>query len=373
LRRAIYAASAKRGIFFPIRVAIRGRNRGTVDFGNSTVKYAAIGPVSVWLPEKIETNADLEREHPDWHMDSISQKTGIRQRHIAAPGECSSDLAVSAAERLFAEHNIDRQSIDYLLLCTQTPDYFLPTTACLVQDRLGLRTGIGAIDFNLGCSGYVYGLSLADGLIRTGDVGRVLLITAETYSRLIDQDDRSLRTIFGDAAAATLVEPHDEPSMTTFVFGTDGSGANTLIANRGGFRRETEAIQPRHRHRWKSNLYMDGPSLVSFTVAAIPVVIDQILDRAGLKIDEIDLFLFHQATLKMLQMLQQRIGVATERLPIRLEDVGNTVSCTLPILISQMRASGELRPELRSMLLGFGVGWSWAGCLWQDVLGGKPI
>ncbi len=335
------------------------------------MKYAAIGPVSVWLPERIETNEDLQRENPGWKMDTISSKTGIRQRHIAEPGQCSSDLAVFAAEQLFETHNIDRQTIDYVLLCTQTPDYFLPTTACLVQDRLGLRTNTGAIDFNLGCSGFVYGLSLADGLIRTGEVGRVLLITAETYTKLIDRGDRSLRTIFGDAGAATLIEPAAEPSLSTFEFGTDGSGANTLIAPEGGFRQPEDAITPRHRHRWKSNLYMDGPSLISFAVGAIPGIIDQILERADLKQEQIDLFLLHQATDKMLSLLQQRIDVDESHMPIRLSDVGNTVSCTLPILINQLRHSGELTPDLQTILMGFGVGWSWAGCLWRDILGNE--
>ena len=123
------------------------------------MKFAQVGPIAVWLPEKVETNEDLQRLNPKWNMPSIAEKTGILQRHIAAPNECSSDLAVNAAEQLFREHDIDPQSIDYLLLCTQTPDYPLPTTACLVQNRLGLRTGIGALDFNLGCSGFVYGLS----------------------------------------------------------------------------------------------------------------------------------------------------------------------------------------------------------------------
>ncbi len=331
------------------------------------MNYATVGPISVWLPETIETNEDLQKEHPRWAMSSIAEKTGIFQRHIAAPGECSSDLAVRAAEKLFEEHEVDPASIDYLLLCTQTPDYPLPTTACLVQDRLGLRTGIGAIDFNLGCSGFVYGLSLADGLIRTGEVQRVLLITAETYSKLIDKDDRSLRTIFGDGAAATLIEASTQPSLSMFQFGTDGSGANTLIAARGGFRPAEDAIPPRHRQRWKSNLYMDGPSLINFTVSAIPGVIQQILDRGQLQLDDIDLLLMHQATLKMLSLLQQRIGVDETRLPIRLEEVGNTVSCTLPILIQGLRESRELKADMKTILLGFGVGWSWAGCLWQDV------
>ena len=330
------------------------------------MKYAQVGPIAVWLPEKVETNEDLQREHPKWNMTSIAEKTGILKRHIAADNECSSDLAVKAAEKLFQDHDVDPASIDYLLLCTQTPDYPLPTTACLVQDRLGLRTGIGAIDFNLGCSGFVYGLSLADGLIRTGEVKRVLLITSETYSKMIDVDDRSLRSIFGDAAAATLVEASDQQSLSMFQFGTDGSGADTLIAGKGGFRSQEDVIPPRHRHRWKSNLYMDGPSLINFTVSAIPGVLDSIVKRAEMSLDDVDMFLMHQATHKMLSMLQQRIGIPEERLPIRLADIGNTVSSTIPILIQGLRDSGELKPEMKNILMGFGVGWSWAGCLWQD-------
>ena len=200
------------------------------------MKYAAIGPVAIHLPEKVEDNDFLGSQFPKWDMDLIYAKTGIRQRHIAAPGECASDLGVAAAEKLFAEHKIDRNTIDFLLFCTQTPDYPLPTTACLIQDRLGLPTSVGALDFNLGCSGFVYGLSLADGLIRSGTARRVLLITAETYSKYIDPTDRSLRTIFGDGAAATLVEASDEPSLGSFVFGTDGSGGNMLLVAEGGAR-----------------------------------------------------------------------------------------------------------------------------------------
>ena len=180
------------------------------------MQYAAVGPIAIHLPEKVETNDDLQAEFPNWNLDLIYAKTGIRARHIAAPDECASDLGVAAAEKLFAEHNIDRASIDFLLFCTQTPDYPLPTTACLVQHRLGLPTSIGALDFNLGCSGFVYGLSLADGLIRSGAARRVLLITAETYSKYIAPSDRSLRTIFGDGAAATLIEAADTPSLSAF-------------------------------------------------------------------------------------------------------------------------------------------------------------
>lgn len=154
------------------------------------MQYASIGPISTYLPEAVEDNDFLAAKFPKWDMKLIYEKTGIRARHIAAPDQTASDLGVAAAERLFLEHNIDRESIDFLLFCTQSPDYVLPTTACLMQQRLGLRTSIGALDFNLGCSGFVYGLSLADGLIRAGSARRVLLITAETYSKYIDPTDR---------------------------------------------------------------------------------------------------------------------------------------------------------------------------------------
>ncbi len=331
------------------------------------MRYGAVGPIAIYLPTKVETNAQLQAEYPDWDMEVIGEKTGVRARHIAAPHECASDLGVAAAERLFAEHDIDPASIDFLLLCTQTPDYPLPTTACLMQERLKLRKSVGALDFNLGCSGFVYGLSLADGLIRTGAVRRVLLITAETYSKYIHPTDRSLRTIFGDGAAATLVEAHARPTLSSFRFGTDGAGADTLLVTKGGARAAEDAHRPRHRQGWPSDLYMDGPSLMSFTVAAIPQLVNEVLEDAGTSRDEGDLYLMHQATYKMLAQLQVRLGLDDRRLPIMMEDVGNTVSSTLPILIHELRRQERLTPGMRSMLIGFGVGWSWAGCLWEET------
>ncbi|MEX1041901.1 MAG: ketoacyl-ACP synthase III [Pirellulaceae bacterium] len=329
------------------------------------MKYAFLGPISIYLPERVETNQQLQEENPSWDMNLIQAKTGIMQRHIAAPGQCASDLGFEAANRLFHEHDIDPASIDFLLFCTQTPDYPLPTTACLLQQRLGLPTSCGALDFNLGCSGFIYGLSLADGLIRTGVARRVLFITAETYSKYIDPDDRSLRTIFGDGAAATLIEARDEPTLSGFQFGTDGSGADTLMVTDGGARPAEDAHQPRHRKRWDSRLYMDGPSLISFTVGAIPQLVANILAAAEIPEAEIDLYLFHQATRKMLEQLQERLGVDEQRMPIALENYGNTVSATIPILIHDLRRQQRLTPNSKHLLVGFGVGWSWGGCVWQ--------
>ncbi|MCA9126602.1 MAG: ketoacyl-ACP synthase III [Planctomycetales bacterium] len=329
--------------------------------------FAEIGPISIHFPSRIETNEQLQAEFPQWDMDRIAEKTGICSRYIAAEGETAADLAVAAAEKLFSEHNVDRQTIDFVLLCTQTPDYPLPTTACLVQDRLGISQNCGALDFNLGCSGFVYGLAIAEGLICSGAAKTILLLTAETYSKYIDPADRSLRTIFGDAAAATLIRSSNTPSLSGFRFGTDGSGADTLLVADGGSRPLQDAITPRHRKRWDSRLYMDGPSLLSFTVVAVPKLIEEVLQLANLEPKDIELYLLHQATRKMLEQLQVRLGVDDRKLPIRLEEYGNTVSSTLPILIAELRADATIRPQTHSLLIGFGVGWSWAGCVWKDT------
>jgi 3-oxoacyl-[acyl-carrier-protein] synthase-3 len=337
------------------------------------MKFASIGPIAICLPEKVEDNDHLAAEQPKWDMKLIYGKTGIRERHIAQAGECASDLGVTAAERLFSQHNIDPRTIDFLLFCTQTPDYVLPTTACLIQDRLGLRTSIGALDFNLGCSGFVYGLSLADGLIRSEAARRVLLITAETYSKYIDPTDRSLRTIFGDGAAATLIDAADTPSLGSFVFGTDGRGADTLIVTEGGARPKADAVQPRKRKRWPSSLYMDGPELVKFTLDVVPPMVEKVLANANWTRADVDMYLVHQATTFILEHLRERMKLDRAETPEALERYGNTVSSTIPILIHDLRRSGQLRPGKRTLLVGFGVGLSWAGCTWTETWQAKQV
>ncbi len=331
------------------------------------MKHAAIGPIAVHVPEKREDNDYLAAQFPAWNMDVIEAKTGIGSRRIAGEAECASDLGVAAAEKLFRKHEIDPQSIDFLLFCTQTPDYPLPTTACLVQQRLGLPTSIGALDFNLGCSGFVYGLAMADGLIRAGSARRVLLITAETYSKYIDPTDRSLRTIFGDGAAATLIEASDRPSLGSFVFGTDGNGANALMVTEGGNRPQQFAHTTRKRKRWPSRLFMDGPELVKFSLDVVPPLVERVLSDAGWSRDDVDMYLMHQATLYMLEHLRARLDLDRESVPLDLERYGNTVSSTIPILIEGLRDSGRLRPGAQTMMIGFGVGLSWSGCAWTET------
>jgi 3-oxoacyl-[acyl-carrier-protein] synthase-3 len=332
---------------------------------------AAITATEYYLPDNVVSTESLAAEFPDWSVEKIEAKTGIHERHIAAPEECASDLAVAAARKLFESGACQPADIDYILLCTQSPDYFLPTTACLLQDRLGIPTTAGALDFNLGCSGFVAGLGLAKGLVETGQAARVLLLTAETYSKFLHPQDKSVRTIFGDAAAATLVERVDggEPSIGPFVYGTDGSGASNLIVPTGGLRchrspeTAVEVQDDAGNLRSRDNLFMDGAEIFNFTIRAIPKCVQDLISRAQVALEDIDLFVFHQANQYMLNHLRKRMKIPEERFYIAMRHCGNTVSSTIPIALNHALRDGVLQRGHRVMVVGFGVGYSWAAAL----------
>ncbi|MDN2710755.1 ketoacyl-ACP synthase III [Janthinobacterium sp. SUN118] len=332
--------------------------------------YAQLTAVAYHLPQAILTNAALEQEFSDWPAQKILDKTGIAQRHIAAPDETASDLAYHAAEKLFATHDIARADIDFLILCTQAPDYLLPSSACVLQQRLGLPTSCGALDINLGCSGYVYALAMAKGLVESGIRKKVLLLTADTYSKYINARDRSVRTLFGDAAAASVIAGGTpEQALGPFVLGTDGSGANNLIVPAGGMRTARSAATASETEdasgNWRSqdDLFMDGAQIVQFTLGAVPRTMQELLTAAGKTLDDIDHVIFHQANKFMLDALRRKIRIPEDKFVIEIDTVGNTVSSTIPIAIARARASGRIRPGDTALLLGFGVGYSWAGTL----------
>jgi 3-oxoacyl-[acyl-carrier-protein] synthase-3 len=333
--------------------------------------HAAIEAIEFFLPETILSTAQLAAEFPEWSVEKIDSKTGILERHITAPDECASDLAVHAVQKLFDSGACPPESIDYLLFCTQSPDYFLPTTACILQDRLGLPTTCGALDFNLGCSGYIYGLGLAQGLIASGQAAHVLLITAETYSKFIHARDKSVRTIFGDAAAVTLLTgtESEEPFLGPFIYGTDGRGAQNLIVKTGAARaaRTPESAlltqDKSGNMRAEDNLFMDGAEIFTFTLEAVPQSVAALLAKSNHKLDDIDLFVFHQANKYMLNHLRNKLNVPAEKFLIGMRHCGNTVSATIPIALKQAQQEGRLKPGSLVMLVGFGVGYSWGATL----------
>jgi 3-oxoacyl-[acyl-carrier-protein] synthase-3 len=323
------------------------------------MKKAFIKAISYYLPKNILSNEQISEKFPEWSSDKIRVKTGINKRHIAEKDEFVSDMAIKVSKKLFHDYEIDPKTIDFILLCTQSPDYFLPTTSCIIQDKLGIPNTAGALDFNLGCSGYVYGLAISKGLISAGIANNILLITSETYSKYIHDLDRGNRTIFGDGAAATLISNKDGiAEILDFDLGTDGSGAENLIVKNGAAKNPKRDLQDEVNN---NNLYMNGSEIFSFTLSSVPALVKNSLKKNNLEIDDIDLFIFHQANKFILDHLRKKINIEENKFYIYLENCGNTVSSTIPIALKE--AIKENKVVGNVLLAGFGVGYSWGSCI----------
>lgn len=335
---------------------------------------AFVSGISYHVPGRVVSNGELQAENPDWDVVRSEGKLGIKSRHVAQTGECASDLAFVAANKLIDSLGLDRGSIDCLVLCTQSPDYFLPATSCVLQHRLGLPTSCAAFDFNQGCSGYVYGLYLAKSLVSSGLACNVLLLTAETYTKLIHPRDRTTRLLFGDAASATLVTGSPGGArIGAFSLGTDGAGAENLIVPAGAsrtpasYKTKIESTDSNGCIRTSENLYMNGQEVLNFALERVPEVVRDLLRRADVAFDEIGWFVFHQANAFMNEILRSKMRIPRPKYPICLEEFGNTVSNTIPITLCE-KGQRFVRGD-KVMLVGFGVGYSWGACVleWGNV------
>ncbi|HEY7625143.1 MAG TPA: ketoacyl-ACP synthase III [Candidatus Limnocylindria bacterium] len=335
------------------------------------MRVAAIQALQHHLPERRVTNEELAALYPGWTAEKIFEKTGIRERRVVSAGEHASDLAVAAAEKVLDRTGFDRQKVDLLLYCTQSPDYFLPTTACILQDRLRLPITAAAFDYNLGCSAFPYGLAMARGLIETGAATNALLVMGETYSRFMHERDKSVRTLFGDAGSATLITATDRegPTLGPFVFGTDGSGAGNLIVRRGALREPLgdEALPEKTDEsgnvRTDANLYMNGPAILEFTIRRIPAVVTEIFRRAEITMNDVRWVVLHQANEYMLRFLQKRIGIPDAKFAMHFAHCGNTVSSTIPIVMEHLVEERSVDRGDLVLAVGFGVGYSWGASL----------
>lgn len=325
---------------------------------------AYIKDIAYYLPTQVLTNEQIAAEFPEWSAEKVANKVGITERHVAAPDETATDMAYQAAERLFAQ-GVDRASIDFVLLCTQSGDYFLPSSACILQDRLGLSKKCGALDFNLGCSGYEYGLAIAKGLIVANIAKNILLLTAETYTKYLHPQDKGNRTIFGDGASATLVSTEGFAEIGEVVIGTDGSGAENLIVRSLGARHKELLhdlrIDEEEGLVSGDHLYMHGGNVFNFTADVVPPMVEELLKKSGLTQEEINLWVFHQANKYMINYLRKLLDIDKERFYIYMEHVGNTVSSTIPIALVEARKEDKLHGNV--LLAGFGVGLSWGGVM----------
>ena len=316
---------------------------------------AYIKEIAYHLPEKVVTNEEIVKEFPEWSVEKIAEKLGVNERHVTTT-ETATDLAIKAAENLFEKGTVLKDDIDFILLCTQSPDYFLPSSACIIQDKLGLSTNTGALDFNLGCSGYEYGLALAKGLVVSGVSKNVLLLTAETYNKHIHPRDKGNRTIFGDGASATVISSDGFAEIGEFVLGTKGKGAeyypektNSVVFDEGGNPKSPDY------------LFMDGQEIFMFTLTTVPKMIKQTLAKHQLEKENVDLFVFHQANKYMLDHLRSKLKIEEDKFFVNLANVGNTVSSTIPIALSDVRDQGKLKGNV--LIAGFGVGLSWGATL----------
>ena len=327
-------------------------------------KKAYIKDIAYYLPEKILTNEQIAQAFPEWSAEKVANKVGITERHIAADDETATDMAYHAAENLFSQ-GVDRASIDFVLLCTQSPDYFLPSSACILQDRLGLSKSCGAFDFNLGCSGYEYGLAVAKGLIVAGIAHNILLLTAETYTKYLHAQDKGNRTIFGDGASATLVSTEGFAEIGEVVVGTDGSGAENLIVRSLGSRNKdlmnNAQVDEDGNIVSGDHLYMHGGNVFNFTADVVPPMVEELLEKSHLKQDEVDLWVFHQANKYMINYLRKLLDIDKDKFYIYMQTVGNTVSSTIPIALCEARKEDRLHGNI--LLAGFGVGLSWGGVM----------
>ena len=243
------------------------------------------------------------------------------------------------------------REIEALLFISQTPDYILPPSSCILQEKLNMKNNILALDINLGCSGFVNSLAVASSLLKSKVINNCLIICAETYSKFIKQNDRTNRMIFSDASSACLVEIDDSnSSIGNFEFGCDGSGSRELIVEGSGARESLERNQQK--------LFMNGPAILLFTLSQVPKLLNKTLNANGLVLEDIDLFIFHQASKLVLDLLCKKIGIEPHRTYSNLEKKGNTVSCSIPIALKDAYLEKKLKPGDKVLIIGFGVGYS---------------
>ena len=319
------------------------------------------------VPEPTRSADDLAALFGPEEAGKIVESVGVQTRHIAGDSTCTSDLCLAAANRLLDQLDWSRDSIDALILVTQTPDYVLPATACSLHHRLGLGTQCLAFDVNQGCSGYVYGLAIMSRLLGAGTVTRALLLTGDTLSRVVSPVDRAAAPLFGDAGSATCLEFCEGAPPMFFDLGTNGAGVEHLLTRAGGFRTQRSPATTRRTERENGNirsdsdLFMDGAEVFMFTLSAVPGLIKRTLQGAGWERDDVDAFVLHQANAFMLRHLRKRLKLTPEQFVIALSKYGNTASASIPLAMSDSWSSNSPTGPMKLVLGGFGTGWSWAG------------
>jgi 3-oxoacyl-[acyl-carrier-protein] synthase-3 len=316
--------------------------------------YSKISDIQYYLPPKLLSNEDLVFDNPDWRMDDIEKKTGIKYRYICEDAQTSKDIALLACEKIF-NSNVRRSDIDFLIVITESPEYIAPAMSCDLQNSLGLETSIASFDVNLGCSGFVYGLMVADSILCANNYSNGLLVCVDTYSKYISSNDRTCRPLFSDAASATLITASKKKTVGPFVLGTDGSGYKDLMVKNSGTIKNIDT---------ERNLYfMNGSAVFMFTMRVVPKAVNDLLIKEKCNTEDIDLFVFHQASKLVIDNLKRLLKLSNEKVFENYQLVGNTVSSSIPIALSQAKSAKKIKKGSIVMLVGFGVGLSWGATI----------
>lgn len=329
---------------------------------------ACIKAISYYLPEKVLDNKELSRIFPDYTPEEIFRRTGILERRIASPDEIPSDSAVIAAEKFFKEHTFcKKEDIDFLIFCTEMVDRRGPATACVLQSRIGLPMTSGAIDIPMGCSGFVYGLLVAQALVNTGAAKNILFLTGDAATKVIHPADHELRMIFGDAMAATLISTSDTNDISSFVLGTDGTGApNLIVEGCCGAEKPTREWLDKYADAdgmAYGKLSMNGPEILHFSLKRVPPMVKELLEKEKLTPDDIDLYIFHQASGFMLEVLRRKMKIPKEKFFTNIQYVGNTVAATIPLALYDAMKASLIKKGSKVLIAGFGIGYSWGATI----------
>jgi 3-oxoacyl-[acyl-carrier-protein] synthase-3 len=314
----------------------------------------AIQGIHTCVPRMFFKNTGGMHSFSSDDVEKIVKMAGVKERHVSGEGVCTSDLCVEAANTLIDRLRWPRESIDLLVFVTQTPDYFMPSTSCLIQKRLSLTEECAAFDVNLGCSAYPYGLCLVSKLMQGDSLRRALLLVGETPSKVCHPSDRSTCLIFGDVGSATALEVSSSVSTSYCVLRSDGGGAGDFMVPAGGFRDRFNSDPKKHF------ITMNGAGIFAFTMRSVPSLLEDVMVFAGLDRKDVDYFVFHQANLFILEHLRKKMRLPKEKVPVVIGRYGNTGGGSVPLTLTQGGLERASDKPLQLVLLGFGVGLSWS-------------
>lgn len=328
-----------------------------------------IKQIEYYLPEKVITNEDLSKENPDWDIKKTEEKSGVKSRHITEPDQTALDLAIGAVDKLIASDFLIKHQIQAILFCTQSQDYIMPSNSFLIHKHFKFNQDVWTFDYNLACSGYIFGLAISRGILETGLAKSILLITSETYSKYINKKDRSTIILFGDGAAASIISDDKERGIIDVILSSNGEKFDTFYIPAGGCKlskginTKEITVDQSGNERNLENIHMNGFAVWQFISKNVSEQIFKLLERNNLCVNDIDLFVFHQASKLTLDSLIKILKINTDKVFINLKDIGNTVSSSIPIALKDAEDEGRLRNGDLILLSGFGVGLSWGSII----------